>query len=82
MSATLGLEKEVLQTSPEKGVTIANLKVQSWTSPHMGSVVTLYANQGKEGFYARLGFKRMNTAMAIFQDQDRAMKVGIVSEND
>lgn len=28
--------------------------------------IILYSNPGKEGFYAKLGFKRMNTAMAIF----------------
>ena len=27
--------------------------------------IILYANPGKEGFYAKLGFKKMNTAMAI-----------------
>lgn len=34
---------------------------------------------GKEGFYANLGFLRMKTAMAIWQDQQRAISVGLVS---
>lgn len=42
--------------------------------------IILYANPGKEGFYAKLGFRRMCTAMAIFQDQDRAVRTGLVEE--
>jgi ribosomal protein S18 acetylase RimI-like enzyme len=40
--------------------------------------IILYANPGKEGFYAKLGFRRMLTAMAIFQDQERAIRTGLV----
>jgi N-acetylglutamate synthase-like GNAT family acetyltransferase len=42
------------------------------------SKIILYANPGKEGFYKKLGFKMMNTAMAIFADQERALKNGVV----
>jgi len=42
--------------------------------------IILYANSGKEGFYYKLGFKMMNTAMAIFQDEDDAIKKGIISD--
>ena len=42
--------------------------------------VILYANPGKEGFYKKLGFKRMSTAMAIFQDQKHALEAGLVNE--
>jgi len=42
--------------------------------------IILYANPGKEAFYEKLGFKRMNTAMAIFENVDRAVQSGIVSE--
>jgi ribosomal protein S18 acetylase RimI-like enzyme len=42
--------------------------------------IILYANPGKEGFYKTLGFKRMSTAMAIFQDQAHALEVGLVNE--
>lgn len=31
--------------------------------------IILYANPGTEGFYGKLGFLRMNTAMAIWHDR-------------
>ena len=40
--------------------------------------IILYANPGKEPFYRKLGFKRMTTAMAIFQNQDQALKNGLI----
>lgn len=43
--------------------------------------IILYANPGKEGFYKKLGFKRMSTAMAIFQNQTHALEVGLVNES-
>lgn len=43
--------------------------------------IILYANPGKEGFYAKMGFKKMNTAMAIFKDERKAIKSGIISES-
>lgn len=43
--------------------------------------IILYANPGKEGFYRKLGFKRMRTAMAIFHDQEQATKAGLVDED-
>jgi ribosomal protein S18 acetylase RimI-like enzyme len=42
--------------------------------------IILYANPGAEGFYKKLGFKRMRTAMAIFHDQDQAMMTGLIDE--
>tara|TARA_Y100000589_G_scaffold329379_2_gene375713 strand:+ start:825 stop:1283 length:459 start_codon:yes stop_codon:yes gene_type:complete len=39
--------------------------------------IILYANPGKEGFYAKLGFHPMNTAMAIFKDQQWALDAGL-----
>jgi NTP pyrophosphatase (non-canonical NTP hydrolase)/ribosomal protein S18 acetylase RimI-like enzyme len=42
--------------------------------------IILYANPGKEAFYAKLGFKMMNTAMAIFRDEAAAMRTGFVRE--
>jgi GNAT superfamily N-acetyltransferase len=42
--------------------------------------IILYAVPGKEPFYAKLGFKRMTTAMAIFDDQDLALQRGYVSD--
>jgi ribosomal protein S18 acetylase RimI-like enzyme len=40
--------------------------------------IILYAVPGKESFYAKLGFRRMNTAMAIFQDQESAAAQGYI----
>jgi ribosomal protein S18 acetylase RimI-like enzyme len=42
--------------------------------------IILYANPGKEGFYAKLGFKKMNTTMAIFQNEAAMMKSRTISE--
>ncbi len=42
--------------------------------------IILYANPGKESFYGKLGFKPMATAMAIFQDQESAMKSGLLRD--
>lgn len=40
--------------------------------------IILYANPGTEDFYSRLGFKRMRTAMAIFEREERAMAAGLL----
>lgn len=40
--------------------------------------IILYANPGKEGFYHKLGFRKMKTAMAIFADQQRALDNGLI----
>ena len=40
----------------------------------------LYAVPGKESFYRRFGFKRMTTAMAIFENQALAIERGYLSE--
>jgi ribosomal protein S18 acetylase RimI-like enzyme len=42
--------------------------------------IILYANPGKEGFYAKLGFKKMNTAMAIFQNEAKMIDNGTLSD--
>jgi ribosomal protein S18 acetylase RimI-like enzyme len=42
--------------------------------------VILYAVPGKEQFYKTIGFKRMSTAMAIFRDQERALRTGLIDE--
>ena len=41
--------------------------------------IILYANPGTEGFYGSLGFLRMNTAMAIWHDQEQAIESGLIS---
>lgn len=43
--------------------------------------IILYANPGTEGFYAKLGFHRMNTAMAIWRDTQRAIANGLIAPN-
>ncbi|HRQ38121.1 MAG TPA: GNAT family N-acetyltransferase [Chloroflexota bacterium] len=42
--------------------------------------IILYAAPGKEPFYHKLGFLRMKTAMAIFQNQAYALEQGLVEE--
>jgi ribosomal protein S18 acetylase RimI-like enzyme len=42
--------------------------------------IILYANPGKEGFYRRLGFLPMKTAMAIFRNREHAIRTGLVDE--
>jgi GNAT superfamily N-acetyltransferase len=42
--------------------------------------ILLYASPGKEGFYLKLGFRPMNTAMAIFANADRALATGLVRD--
>jgi ribosomal protein S18 acetylase RimI-like enzyme len=44
--------------------------------------IILYSVPGKEGFYRKLGFLRMLTAMAIFQDQAAAIARGHVSKDE
>jgi ribosomal protein S18 acetylase RimI-like enzyme len=42
--------------------------------------ILLYARPGKEGFYKKLGFLRMSTAMAIFENQQQALEWGLVNK--
>ena len=42
--------------------------------------IILYSYPGKEAFYKKLGFKRMSTAMAIFENQPQALEWGLVNE--
>lgn len=42
--------------------------------------IILYAVPGREPFYARLGFRRMKTAMAIFEDQSLARERGYIGD--
>jgi GNAT superfamily N-acetyltransferase len=43
--------------------------------------IILYAVPGKEPFYRKLGFKRMTTAMAIFENQAGALERGLLDES-
>lgn len=42
--------------------------------------IILYSVPGKESFYRKLGFLRLLTAMAIFQDRETAIKRGYLSD--
>jgi predicted N-acetyltransferase YhbS len=43
--------------------------------------IILYAVPGKEPFYKKFGFRRMRTAMAIFENQEVALQRGYVDES-
>jgi GNAT superfamily N-acetyltransferase len=43
--------------------------------------IILYAAPGKEPFYRKLGFKRMATAMAIFENQAKAVESGLLIDD-
>lgn len=43
--------------------------------------IILYANPGKEGFYRKLGFLRMRTAMALFENREQAINSGLLDES-
>jgi GNAT superfamily N-acetyltransferase len=43
--------------------------------------IILYAVPGKEGFYRSLGFHRLLTGMAIFQDGEGAVRDGYLAED-
>ena len=49
------------------------------TLSHNHKKIILYANPGTEGFYGKLGFLRMNTAMAIWHDPAHAIESGLLS---
>lgn len=42
--------------------------------------IILYSVPGREDFYKKFGFKRMSTAMAIFDNQEWASDVGLINE--
>ena len=42
--------------------------------------ILLYAVPGKEPIYRKYGFRRMTTAMAIFENQDAAFERGYLTE--
>jgi len=43
--------------------------------------IILYSVPGREGFYARHGFRRMTTAMAVFQDPEAATERGYLARH-
>lgn len=53
-------------------------KLRDFSASHRK--IILYANPGKEGFYLKLGFLPMKTAMAIFRNRAHAISTGLVEE--
>jgi ribosomal protein S18 acetylase RimI-like enzyme len=47
---------------------------------HGHKKIILYSVPGKEAFYRKFGFRRMLTAMAIFENQPQALERGYISE--
>ena len=43
--------------------------------------IILYAVPGKEAFYGKFGFRRMTTAMAIFEDEAAARERGYLADD-
>lgn len=54
-------------------------KLVSFSEGH--KKIILYSVPGKEPFYRKFGFRRMLTAMAIFENQPQALEGGYISEN-
>jgi chorismate mutase/ribosomal protein S18 acetylase RimI-like enzyme len=42
--------------------------------------IILFASKGKEPFYAKLGFDRMTTAMAIFKNRQKVLESGLITD--
>ncbi len=42
----------------------------------------LFASAGKEPFYAKLGFDKMTTAMAIFKNRERVLEMGLIEKGN
>jgi ribosomal protein S18 acetylase RimI-like enzyme len=70
----------VLPSHQGKGLGRDIIKRLVAQSKHHRKII-LYSVPGKESFYKKLGFRRMNTAMAIFEDQDKALARGYINES-
>jgi len=53
-----------------QGRGLGKLMVQAMLSKLSGCNIMLYASPGKEGFYEKLGFRKMKTGMAYFINRD------------
>jgi ribosomal protein S18 acetylase RimI-like enzyme len=51
-------------------------KLMEFSKKH--NKIILYSNIGKEEFYKKLGFAKMNTAMAVFKNQEQAKQKGFI----
>ncbi len=64
-----------------QGIGLGKKIIQSLVDQSDGhKKIILYSNPGKEGFYKKLGFKKMNTAMAIFQNEAAMIENGTLSK--
>jgi ribosomal protein S18 acetylase RimI-like enzyme len=64
-----------------QGIGLGKKVIQSLVDQSDGhKKIILYSNPGKEGFYKKLGFKKMNTAMAIFQNEAAMIENGTLSK--
>jgi len=64
-----------------QGIGLGKKIIQSLVDQSDGhKKIILYSNPGKEGFYKKLGFKKMNTAMAIFQNEAAMLENGTLSK--
>jgi ribosomal protein S18 acetylase RimI-like enzyme len=64
-----------------QGIGLGKKVIQSLVDQSDGhKKIILYSNPGKEGLYKKLGFKKMNTAMAIFQNEAAMIENGTLSK--
>ncbi len=61
-----------------QGQGIGTSILQSLMDDLAGCNVILFANPGRESFYAKFGFKLVKTAMARFTDEERMRRKGII----
>jgi ribosomal protein S18 acetylase RimI-like enzyme len=61
---------------PYQGRGLGKLIVQAMLSKLSGCNIILYASPGKEGFYKKLGFRKMKTGMAYFMNRDNMAERG------
>ena len=66
----------VLPEYQDKGL---GKKIMAYLIEHSGADnVLLHAVPGKEGFYSKLGFRKMKTAMARFKNPERQQDMGYI----
>lgn len=64
-----------------QGLGLGHILIQRLVDSSQGHrKIILYAAPGKESFYARFGFRKMKTAMALFENPTTAAANGIIEE--
>lgn len=61
-----------------QGNGIGSMMIKHLISVAKAEVIMMYAAEGKSGFYERLGFRKMTTAMAIMPDEEEARRRGLI----